>query len=188
MDSLICKVCGMVINPKSYNLNQYSFIEKNTEGNIIYCPFCGVEKFYLNTNADIFSILKNTLDEQTTKILDMAMKLEVFNGEFYEEASKLAKSNKLSKVFKDLSKIEFMHAKIHKNFGDFKQMPKLRKPDYSRHNTDKALLEEAYRREEHAIAFYERYLDKVSSDIIKEVFIALSEVEKQHMDLTNENN
>ena len=112
------------------------------------------------------------------------MKLEVFNGEFYEEASKLAKCENNKKMFKDLSNIEFMHAKVHKRLGGFKKLPKLRKPDYKRLESDEVLLEEANKLEKHAIHFYDKYSKEVDSSIVKEVFNALSEVEKQHIIIT----
>lgn len=182
---MICLICGMKVTSRSFDFNKYSFIEKNTEQEIINCPFCGVSKVYLDNQKNVYNVEKSLLDKQTIKILDNAMKLEVFNGEFYEEASKLAKSESLKKMFKDLSNIEFMHAKVHKRLGGFSELPKLHKPDYTRHNTDKLLLEEANKREEHAVLFYMRNMSKVSSEIVKKVFKALSEVEKQHIDLTN---
>lgn len=184
MSKMKCLICGMNINPKSYNLNNYSFLEKNTEGRIINCPFCGVGKIYLDDEDNIYMVENKVLDEESLRVLDHAMKLEVFNGEFYEEASRLADNMELKEIFKDLSKIEFMHARIHKRLGGFKELPKLHKPDYTRHNTDDLLLTEANHREEHAILFYGKNSKKVSNDIIKQVFSALSDVEKQHEIIT----
>ena len=116
MTEMKCLICGMKIKPNSYKLNEYSFIDKNSSEDIIYCPFCGVEKLYFHKEKEVYNVENNIVDENTTKILDHAMKLEVFNGEFYEEAAKLAKSEDLKKMFKDLSNIEFMHAKVHKRF------------------------------------------------------------------------
>ncbi len=181
-----CLICGMIVNANSYNLNKHSFVDGNTDGNIIYCPFCGVGKLYLDSNNEIYEINRDNLDNNTKKVFDMAMKLEVFNGEFYDEASKLAKSDKVKNMFKDLSSIEFMHARIHKRLGGFSSLPKLRKPDYSRHDTDEKLMIEAYKREKHAIAFYKKYSDVVSNELIKEIFGALADVEKQHMIITKQ--
>ncbi|WP_432665857.1 ferritin family protein [Wukongibacter baidiensis] len=184
MSEIKCLICCMDINPKSYSLNNYSFLEKNREERIINCPFCGVGKIYLDDENDIYMVDNKSLDEESLKVLDHAMKLEVFNGEFYEEASRLAEDEKLKETFKDLSRIEFMHARIHKRLGGFEKLPKLHKPDYTRHNTDGLLLIEASHREEHAILFYEKNSGKVSSDVIKQVFSALTDVEKQHEIIT----
>lgn len=186
MKRLKCLICGMYINDSSYRLNNDSFIEKNQENRIINCPFCGVSKIYLDSEKEIYRVEDKNLDIQSLQVLDHAMKLEVFNGEFYKEASELAIDDKAKKIFKDLSNIEFMHAKIHKRLGGFENLPKLHKPDYTKHNTDKLLFEEAYKREEHAILFYKKNSNKVFSNIIKDVFKALSDVEKQHETITNE--
>ena len=186
MKKLKCLICGMNINDNGYDLNNGSFIEKNEKGRIINCPFCGVGKMYLDREKEIYKVENKSLDIQSLQVLDHAMKLEVFNGEFYEEARKLATDDEAKKIFKELSNIEFMHAKIHKRLGGFENLPKLHRPDYTRYNTDKLLFEQAYKREEHAILFYKRNSDKISSNVIKEVFNALSDVEKQHEVITNE--
>ncbi|MTI65005.1 MAG: metal-iron-binding protein [Firmicutes bacterium] len=179
-----CLVCGMKVNTKNFDLNKYSFIKGNEKENIIYCPFCGAHKIYFDQKDEVYSVNKEKLDKQSLKILDMAMKLEVFNGEFYKEASKLAKTERVSKIFKDLSNIEFMHAKVHKRLGGFSKLPKLNKPDYTRHDTDRKLLDVAKDREKHAINFYKKYEEKISSEIILKIFKALTDVEKQHIEIT----
>lgn len=180
-----CSICGMNINSNSYALNSYSFLEKNQKNRIINCPFCGVGKIFLDEEKALLQTDTKNLDEESLKVLDHAMKLEVFNGEFYEEASKLAKDEEVKLTFKALKNIEFMHAKIHKRLGGFDNLPKLHKPDYTRLNTDNLLLEEAHKREEHAISFYKKNSKKVSDYIVKDVFKALSDVEEQHKIITN---
>lgn len=185
MKEIKCLICGMIINTNNYSLNDNSFIEKNIKEKVINCPFCGVDSAYLSgKDKPCKKVDKETLDEQTRKVLDKAMKLEIFNGEFYKEASKLANEENIKKTFKDLSNIELMHARIHKNLGWIKELPKLHKPDYTKYNTDKLLLEEANKREKHAVSFYEKNSCLVSSDIVKEVFNALSYVESQHEVIT----
>lgn len=187
MNELKCLVCGMRIKANSYDLNSYSFTEKNEKGKIVNCPFCGVEKIYLDNEKKIYEVDNRSLDKESLKILDHAMKLEVFNGEFYEEASRLAKDEDVKQTFKDLKNIEFMHARIHKRLGGFEKLPKLHKPDYTRYNTDDLLLKQAHKREEHAILFYKIKVQGVNSNTVKEVFKALSNVEKQHMVITSNN-
>jgi rubrerythrin len=182
--TLKCLLCGMKINEKNYNLNYHTFVEKNKENKIINCPFCGANEAYLDNEREIYELDIKSLDTESLKVLEKAMKLEVFNGEFYEEASRLATDEKIKKTFKELSSIEFMHARIHKRLGAFEKLPKLHRPDYTRHNTDDLLLREANKREKHAISFYTRNYVNVSCQIIKEIFNALSDVEKQHVVIT----
>lgn len=182
---LKCLVCGMIINEKNYNINSYAFSHKNESENIVYCPFCGVGKVYLKDNGQVYKIESKNLDIKTLKILDNAMKLETFNGDFYMEISKLAKDEKLKNMFVDLSKIEYMHARVHKNLGGFKDSPKLNKLDYDKYDNDVALLEAAQRREEHAVAFYKKFYNDICNEKIKSVFDGLIKVEKEHIDLTS---
>ncbi|MCT4593826.1 MAG: metal-iron-binding protein [Anaeromicrobium sp.] len=180
MGQIKCLICGMNINLKNYKLNENTFLEKNEKDHIINCPFCGVGKVYLDNNSPLFKVESEDLDKETLKVLDKAMKLEVFNGEFYKEASQLAQNNEIRELFRELSFVEFMHAKVHKILGGFKEMPNLHKPDYTKHDNDDLLLEEARKREKHAIEFYNKNSKIVSSPVIKEVLQALSQVEKQH--------
>ncbi|MDD2621074.1 MAG: ferritin family protein [Syntrophomonadaceae bacterium] len=186
MEELKCLVCGMKINSKNYKLNENSFAEKNEIDNIINCPFCGVGEAYLDCNREGYSLEDTSLDQASLKVLEKAMKLEVFNGGFYQEAGKMAKEEALSLLFQDLSKIEFMHAKIHMKLAAQQTLPELHKPDYSRHDTDELLLQEACKREKHAIEFYEKNSDKVSDGTLKKILTALADVEKQHAIITGE--
>lgn len=182
---LKCLICGMIINEKNYNINSYAFSHKNESENILHCPFCGVGRVYLDSNGQVYNIENKDLDIKILKILDNAMKLETFNGDFYMAISKLAKDEKLKNMFIDLSKIEYMHARVHKNLGGFKEAPKLNKLNYNKYNNDNALLEAAQKREKHAVAFYERFYNHIYNEKIKSVFDGLIKVEKEHIDLTS---
>ena len=181
MTEFKCLICGMKINTKNYHINENSFIEKNKEDDILCCPFCGVSRQYISSEGEIYKI--NTLCDNTKKILDSAMKLEVFNGEFYLEAYRLAKAEELKKMFKDLSSVEFFHARVHQRLGGFQELPKLHRPDYSKHDTDELLLQEAFKREAHAVHFYDRYMERIADQPLRIVLTSLSEVEKQHMNI-----
>lgn len=85
-----CEICGMLISEKNFNCNKETFIERNTMENIIKCPFCGANKNYLLEKVE-------NVNESTSKILDYAMKLEVFNGDFYREASLISRGFKFKK-------------------------------------------------------------------------------------------
>lgn len=182
MTVLECKICGMKINNKNYNFNSNAFLNFNSEYSILHCPFCGVSnEYFIDSDREVKEELE--LDIDTTSILDKAMKLETFNGDFYSEASRIASSEKLKNMFNDLSKIEYAHAKIHMTLGGFKEKPVLNKLDYSSYN-DLMLIERAKKREEHAISFYKKNYNKVCSDIIREVFRCLTKVEEEHIELT----
>lgn len=184
MGKLVCVVCGMEINDKNYNFNKEAFLSPNKKENIEYCPFCGAPKQYLQVNGKEYDYDRSSLNDEALKIIDHAVKLEIFNGDFYKKASVLAKSEEIKKIFEALSRVEYMHARIHKKIGNFKEDPILRDMDYSKYDSDDALLEMACKREKHAVEYYERYSGTISDSNIRKVFSVLSSVEEEHIELT----
>lgn len=185
MMKYFCKVCGMIINENNFRYNEEAFIEKNTMEYITRCPFCGAkEEYIINKEEKVLNRKVEELDQETNKILDHAMKLEVFNGDFYRQASLLTEDIKLKEMFKALSNIEYMHARIHMSLIGFKKLPKLKEMDYSKYDNDTILVEMANKREIHAVEYYKKYYNDLCSDRIREVFDALCLVEKEHIELT----
>ena len=181
-----CKICGMEINEKNYNFNEVAFTNKNTIDNIIYCPFCGVSKEYLSERDEVIEINSNLLNEDTLKILDHAVKLELFNGDFYNIAAGMSKSDKVRKTFEALARIEIIHSRVHQKLGGFTKAPDLSKISYDKYDSDNALLGLAKQKEEHAVSYYEKYKNEVNNMNLIEIFEALADVEKEHIILVKE--
>ncbi len=185
MEKIVCVICDMEINEKNYNFNKEAFINSNTKEKIMFCPFCGAPMKYLVEHGEEIKYDRSKLDENALKIIDHAVKLEVFNGDFYKKASLMAKDENVKKMFKALSSIEYMHARIHKKIGNFKEMPVLRDMDYSKYDSDEALLSAACKREKHAVEYYEKYSGEIYEENIIKIFKVLSGVEEEHIELTN---
>ena len=171
----------MEINEKNYNFNELAFNNKNSKKDIIYCPFCGVSKMYLSDDNEIITVESDLLTENALKILDHAVKLELFNGDFYNTAARMSKSYEVKNIFEALAKIEIFHSQMHQRLGGFKKAPNLRKINYDKYNSDNALLELAKQREEHAVFFYEKYKNEVNDNNLFIIFEALAKVEKEHI-------
>jgi rubrerythrin len=181
---IICCICGMEINSRNMNANEAAFLQKNMGEGADFCPFCGAKKRYLLVEGLIENCAKiKELDEHVLKILDHAVKLELFNSDFYRKAAVLAEDNALKRRFKDLATIEFVHARIHMRLGGFKQMPKLADINYDKYAGDRKLIEQAKLREKHAIEYYDKYIDNFHDAALKEVVQVLREVEQEHMTL-----
>lgn len=180
---LRCPICGMIINDKNYNFNENAFLMKNTKNNILYCPFCGVDAAYLYNEQAFLNNAQEISDKETSVILDHAMKLEVYNGNFYRIASGMACNKNIKELFEALSNIEMFHAGIHKKLGKFNELPILADTDYSSLKGDAALLKEADQREVHAVAYYKKYYSSIKDIKIKYIFEALMSVEKGHISL-----
>lgn len=182
---IICLICGMEINKQNALINKSAMLEANSTGHIITCPFCGAPLAFLKEEyKDLYP--ENLTDEETV-ILDHAMKLEVFNGDFYKEAAVLAESKNVSEMFKALSNIEMMHANIHRKLIGDKSLPSLLKMDYSKYKNDVMLMDEAGVREEHAVSYYKKYMNIIRDKNVKLIFKTLSEIESQHITLLSNN-
>ena len=181
-----CLICGMIVNHKNMRLNEEGMLNKNEADIINSCPFCGVDKTYMLLSDDEAEETKDieNLDNITIKILDHAMKLEVFNSEFYGQAAILAKDDKNKKMFTALSKIELIHAKVHQRIAGYKMLPAITTIDYSKYNDDNILLNQAALREAHAVSYYKKHCENLCSNYIKIVFEALCKVEEEHIALT----
>ena len=118
---MICMVCGMQINDNNYNLNSQAFLENNSPEVIKYCPFCGAKQTYLSDENKTYIVNHENLDENILKIIDHAMKLEIFNGDYYKNAALIAQNQEIKQMFSAISNIEYMHSRIHKNLGGFTQ-------------------------------------------------------------------
>ncbi|MDV3427241.1 MAG: ferritin-like domain-containing protein [Bacillota bacterium] len=177
---LVCSICGMIINEKNMRLNKEAFI--NNE--ILHCPFCGAGKEYISENAKPIIEETKAGSETERKIIDNAMKLEIFNGDFYTTASQMAKDEDIKKLFKSLSSIEYTHANVHRKILGEIKLPEITKIDYSKYDTDEKLKMQANIREKHAVAYYKKYTEKIDNINIVKILKALSKVETEHIYLT----
>lgn len=177
---LVCNICGMIIDEKNIRLNKEAFI--NSE--MLHCPFCGAGKENIIENIKPIIEETKTYSETERKIIDNAMKLEVFNGDFYSRASQMAKNEEIKKLFKSLSSIEYTHANIHRKILGETKLPEITKIDYIKYDTDEKLKMQANIREKHAVAYYKKYIEKINNINIIKILKALSKVETEHIYLT----
>lgn len=182
MKKYICTICGAEINENNIHFNEAALNIKDDA--LVKCPFCGVGIEFLSDKRSDIKKVNEELDEATLKVLDHALKLEIFNSNFYRRAAEAAKLEENKTLFLALSNIEMGHAKVHYKLGKFKEMPKLVNVSYDKYNTDKALLQLARQKEEHAVRFYNSNKEKVTNKEIAKIFEALCNVEEEHIYLT----
>jgi rubrerythrin len=174
----------MEINNKNLNVNRAAFIGGNNEETVEFCPFCGATKQYLVEEGDNLEFYKSEeLDSSTLRILDHAVKLELFNSDFYRKAAVLAEEIRIKDMFKDLARIEYIHAKIHLRLGGFTEVPKLAEISYDRYENDTSLVEQAKLREVHAVDYYRKYMNSVCNEYVRKILKVLEAVEKEHITL-----
>lgn len=182
---MICMVCGMQINNSNYSFNSEAFLEKNLPDDIKQCPFCGAKQSYFSAENKIYSVNHEDLDENILEIIDHAMKLEIFNGDYYKKAALISENQEVKNMLNAISNIEYMHSKIHKRLGGFKETPVLVNMNYDKLKNDQQLFEVACKRERHAVNFYKVNGAKLKDPILINVFRALLDVEKDHIELTD---
>ncbi|MHB8172895.1 MAG: ferritin family protein [Nitrospirota bacterium] len=151
------------------------------------CPYCGAKARYLvPTEQWVDENLTVTgLSEISRQNLERALQLEIDNTPFYRDASARAKTMKLQGVFKGLSKVENEHASVIRKILKCEFPP----PDPANSTAtddDGENLRNAHGREIEASKFYAKSSVQASEPRVKKVFLALSEIEADHIKLENE--
>lgn len=169
MDFCRCLICGEV------------YMGEGTPSN---CPFCGAKAKYLVPAEQWVdeNLTITELSDVSRKNLQAALQLEVNNAPFYKDASARAKSIELQGVFKYLFKIEREHADVVQKIlkGEVPQ------PEPGKEvATDDEMqnLQAAHEREKHATKFYADSAKEAVEPRVKKVFLALSEIESDHVKL-----
>ncbi|MFQ5867417.1 MAG: ferritin family protein [bacterium] len=163
-----CRICGEVYigkeKPKS-------------------CPFCGAHENYFVLAKEWKLIQSESLSDISKRNLRKALELEIDNTNFYKAIFEKSKDVYVSSMFKGLSKVEREHASAickHLNIEKSDSKVGLDKAV----DSDRANIEEANRREKRAVKFYTEARNRVPEKEIKESFKALTEIESDHIILT----
>ncbi len=147
------------------------------------CPFCGVANKFLQL-AHIWKDENNIeLTDASKKNIEKALEIELSNTAFYRCAYNTLSNIEVGLMFKGLSKVEREHASVFR---------KILKPDSDpevnekcEDNTEKC-LEESLAREKKAVEFYTKALSEATEPRLKEVFEAIMNTEKDHIELDQE--
>jgi rubrerythrin len=143
-----------------------------------HCPFCGAHGFLRNVE-EVNPVYEITLTPEDKSNLLKALQIENRNAGFYICASEKSEDPKIKTLFKTLSKVEKEHASI------FKKLLKEKSSDaYDTCQVDPATnFQKAYSHEEEAIKFYEEAAKNSKNERVKQIFLALVDVEKDHLKL-----
>ncbi|MBI5189774.1 MAG: ferritin [Nitrospirae bacterium] len=164
-----CEICGEVYMGKSRPSN---------------CPHCGALGKYLVPAADWTdeNLSITELSDVSRSNLEKALQLEVNNAPFYRDASANAKTVELQGVFKALGKVEAEHASlVRKILGCEFPKPEPGREMATKDDTENLRI--AHEREVFAAGFYKRASMNAAEPRVKKVFLALSEIETDHINL-----
>ena len=165
-----CRICGEIYLGEERPMN---------------CPWCGA---LIKHIIDIkrwdfpeFELTAIELSDVSKKHLARARELEIDNANFYNCAKKKSKNLELYSLFKRLSKVELEHAElISKTLGE--EIPAISEIQCS--EVDSENIKDAHRRETRAINYYSLAASEVPEPRTKEIFNALVEIEKTHLEKT----
>jgi rubrerythrin len=164
-----CMICG----------DPYIGFERPTN-----CPFCGAHERYMVPSESWGDANKVELTGDSRKNLEASLELEISNSEFYLCVSRTSRSEEIRAMFKALSRVEAEHAStISKILRKGKPVTEFKRDLCSA--DEKAVLEEADRRENRAVRLYSEFLRQATEPRVRELFTALIEIESDHIDLIN---
>lgn len=148
------------------------------------CPFCGAHEKYLIPSVDWRDTNIVELTEDSRKNMEAALELELGCAEFYMCASSKSNTEEMRTMFMTLSRAETEHASVISRI----LMMECPVTGFSKDmcpGDDRAILEEANRRENRAVKLYTEFLKQASEPRVRQLFTALVEIESDHIDLVN---
>lgn len=164
----ICNICGD------------AYIGESAPDN---CPFCGAHKKYIVEIQDAKINYDVELTEKDRANVEKALQVEVSNTVFYFCAAKKTDSIEGKKMFKILGKVEAEHASVWRKILKLDIVPK---GDDQCHVSNRENLQESHDRETRAIEFYKKAAAESDNERVKEIFEAFVEVEKDHLELSEQ--
>lgn len=146
------------------------------------CPFCGADGRQLVSAAEWIDYGKVEMSAKDLENCQTALGLELSNTGFYKACAKMAENIINEAIFKRLSKHELEHAElIAKMMGaDLPAPSEEQCPE-----TDADKFAESHRREHRAIKFYLQAAAEATNPRVAGVFRALSEIESEHLQISN---
>ncbi|MGE5552866.1 MAG: rubredoxin-like domain-containing protein [Betaproteobacteria bacterium] len=147
------------------------------------CPYCGAAGKYVVPAAewaDLAGIPAS--DPETIDLCRGALDLEVSNTAFYQASRKQAELMVNGAIFARLSKQEQEHAEV---FARLLSLPAPTIPQEGAPQPDAEKFDEAHRREHRALKYYQDAALRAKAENVREVFRIVSEVELEHLRLSN---
>lgn len=148
------------------------------------CPFCGAYEHFFVEAKDYKETFDVELNEKDRANVEKALGVEISNADFYFCASEKTDDKEGKQLFKALGKVEAEHASI------WRKILKLSKEEIPKSETcavsNKDNLTESHKREDRAIKFYSEAAAESENKRVKQIFIALIQVETDHLKLSEE--
>jgi rubrerythrin len=147
------------------------------------CPFCGAHTDFILEAQNAVISFDVPLSERDRANVEHALQVEVSNATFYRCAADKTDDAEGKILFKALGKIEAEHASIWRKVLKLDTVPP---GSETCHSENVENLKESHEREARAIAFYRKSATESNHPRIKQLFEALVEIEKDHLQLSEE--
>ncbi len=148
------------------------------------CPFCGAYEKFIVLAKEYNETFDVEINETDKKNAETALQVEIDNAAFYFCAAEKTDNPEGKQLFKALGKVEAEHASI------WRKILKLSKEKIEKSlkcaiaNNDN--LKESHEREERAIEFYKKAAEESEHSRVKTLFLAIVEVETDHLKLSED--
>ncbi len=142
------------------------------------CPFCGAHKGYIKDVKEAEVNFDLELTDTDKANAEYALKVEISSAAFYACAAKNSEDEYGRLLFKALSKVEAEHASIWKKILKLDTIPE---GNDTCGDTNSKNLAESHTRETNAIQFYDKAAAESENERIKQLFLSLVEIEKDHL-------
>ena len=151
-----------------------------------HCPHCGAhEKYMVRINVWKEENLPIELSDISRKNLKETKELEFTATQFYRAAAKETSNPLIKGFFKYLARTEKEHYEVAcKLLGD-EISPAIDEASVAK-GDDIENLRHSQATEEHVTALYKKFADEATEPRVKEIFLAISEVEADHIELDKE--
>ena len=167
----VCKVCG----------DPYLGTDAPSK-----CPFCGADEGNIVVAKDWSPLWGKPIQEISKKNLEVALKLEVGAVNFYQNVMEASSDVEVQKLFKAIMKAEREHASTIAKLMDIK-LPDMKswetEADKARSTLEENMAE-TRKREENAVAVYNKAAESSEDEHVKYFFREISKVEADHILLT----
>ena len=152
-----------------------------------HCPFCGAHVHWLIDAEDYVKPEAPKLTEISRKNLEFTYDLELKASQIYHCIRKKTKDEFILGMFKAISKVELEHAELVGKL--INKDPGCKIPFMGNLCTQdrKESLGKTKILETNAINFYKQFLNEATEPRVKDIFLALVEIEQDHLDLVNSN-
>ncbi len=167
MDPFTCLICGE------------PYLGKSAPDR---CPFCGAHEMHLVPSSMYVDVGAVELSEQSRKDCQEALQLELKNQSFYKCAADNAENELTRAIFKRLSKQEAEHAEL---LCDLMGIDEPEPPAAECADSDVENFKTAGGKEKNAANFYLQVAARAPESRVKEVFRAISDIESEHLKLSN---